>query len=125
VENDRASEPPQNVAESALTGGDQPSAAVRSESCELAPDKRALESCLAGSPISAAGELAEVPSAPFSTTAALGACATYTGSCTGINGCSRAVGGGWEFTVCGTFIYAWMTICDGQPTGWGNGICLF
>lgn len=43
----------------------------------------------------------------------------------GIAGCSRAVGEGWELTNCGPFIYSWMTICGGQPTGWGVGLCLF
>jgi hypothetical protein len=83
--------------------------------------KLAVRSCLAGVPINVSGLLAE----PTTGAASTQSCATYYGSCSGGNGCSRAVGGGWQFTACGSFLFAWMTICDGQPTGWGTGFCLF
>lgn len=89
--------------------------------CQLAVDKLAIQSCLAGSPISASGLIAALPTEPQATQA----CNTYYGGCTGINGCSRAIGEGWELTNCGTFLYSWMTICNGQPTSWGTGFCFF
>jgi len=76
--------------------------------------KLAVRSCLAGAPVSAAGAIAELTTTGAATAQS---CATYTGTCSGVNGCSRAFGGGWQFTACGSFLYAWMTICDGQPSG--------
>lgn len=97
----------------------------KAEACALARDlglgETALQSCLAGSPISSRGVLAPLPTRP----AATQACNTYYGTCSGVNGCSRAVGEGWELTNCGSFLYSWMTICNGQPSGWGVGFCLF
>lgn len=97
----------------------------KSEACALATElglgETAVQSCLAGAPISNRGVLAPLPTRP----AATQACNTYYGSCSGISGCSRAVGEGWELTNCGSFLYSWMTICNGQPTGWGTGFCFF
>jgi len=111
----------QSGAELARPAGPKPEA----EACKLAEtydaSKLAVRSCIAGRPIDASGLFAESTTGDVRSQA----CMTYQGSCSGVNGCSRAVGGGWEFTACGTFLFAWMTICDGQPTGWGTGFCLF
>lgn len=87
---------------------------------ELGYGDAAVESCMAAAPINGDGVIAEPSDNVF-----LAGCNTYSGACSGISGCSRAVGEGWQLTNCGSFIYSWMTICGGQPTGWGIGICLF
>ncbi|NMO16929.1 hypothetical protein HPC49_23425 [Pyxidicoccus fallax] len=83
-----------------------------------------LLSCRNGAPVSADGRVA-VGTGEMEGEVSAQSCTTYYGTCTGIGGCSRAVGGGWQFTVCGPFLYAWMTVCDGQPRGWGGGVCLW
>lgn len=119
-------DPAQDVAAaSAEAAARKASSEPKTEDCKLAEElglgKLAVQSCLAAAPINAGGAVAQLPDG----TATTQACNTYYGSCSGISGCSRAVGGGWEVTFCGSWLYTWMTVCDGQPTGWGTGFCLF
>lgn len=113
----------QSIAEPA--GARQAPIKPAAESCKLAEelgcDKLAVRSCLAGAPINAGGTMAEVHGGPAITEA----CNTYYGNCSGGDGCSSAIGGGWEYTACGSFLYAWMTICDGHASAWGTGFCVF
>ena len=104
------------------------------EHCELVLDQDpddglAYLSCSLGQPVNAAGftagDLAGEKTPGDDSETAYKACNTYYGLCTGANGCSRAVGEDWEFTACGSFLYAWMTICDGQAASWGTGFCLW
>jgi hypothetical protein len=87
---------------------------------ELGYGDAAVQSCQAGAPINGEGVVAEPSDKAF-----FAQCNTYYGGCSGVNGCSRAVGEGWELTNCGSFLYSWMTICDGEPSSWGTGFCLF
>ncbi len=95
---------------------------VMPELCPLAAKEGgdlAVSSCQASAPITDLGKLATQPAGDVQSQA----CSTYYGSCTGISGCSRATGEGWQFTKCGSWLYAWMTVCNGQPSGWGTGFC--
>lgn len=95
---------------------------VMPELCPLAAKEGgdlAVSSCRAGAPISDLGKLVTQPSGDVQSQG----CSTYYGSCTGVYGCSRATGGGWQVTHCGSWLYTWMTVCDGQPSGWGTGFC--
>ncbi|MFP2908413.1 hypothetical protein ACLESD_25840 [Pyxidicoccus sp. 3LFB2] len=47
----------------------------------------------------------------------------YHGPCTSFGGCSTATGGGYSHTQCGSWLYAWLRVCDGRPVGWGYGAC--
>ncbi len=47
----------------------------------------------------------------------------YHGPCTSWGGCSVATGEGYSHTACGSWLYAWLRICDGRPVGWGYGAC--
>lgn len=53
------------------------------------------------------------------------ACEYYTGACTYSDGCSVARGEGWVYTECGSYIYAWMLICDGEYVGYGSWPCCY
>jgi hypothetical protein len=52
-------------------------------------------------------------------------CDTFYGSCTGRYGTSCAYGDGWVACATGSFLYTWLTICDGNPTGYGTGFCFW
>ena len=106
------------------TAGPQPPPSPDVETCKLASrlglGERAVQSCESGAPVDDAGNVAASPRDLVRPQA----CNTYHGSCTGVSGCSRAVGGGWQITFCGPFLRTWMEVCDGQPTGWGTDPCL-
>ena len=101
-----------------------PPSARDAETCKLASrlglGERAVQSCEAGAPVDDAGDVAASPLSIVTPQA----CTTYNGACTGVVGCSRAVGGGWQYTVCGSFLHTWLKVCDGQLTGWGVSPCL-
>jgi hypothetical protein len=104
--------------------------AASSESAgELEDDDAAILSLRLGVPVSEddltpadIDEAQRLAGAPDSLAAG---CSTYYGKCSGISGCSVASGGGWGYKACGPFIYAWLTVCDGYPAAFGEGICLF
>ena len=88
---------------------------------------RAETSCELGVPVDLDGVPADEREGDGETSELVArTCNTYYGGCTGIwYGCSRAAGEGWEVTACGSFLYAWLTICDGAPSAWGTGFCIF
>lgn len=110
----------------ALTAAESQNSPVAHDArtCKLASrlglGERAVQSCEAAAPVDGAGEIATSPRGTVITQA----CTTYTGICTGISGCSRVVAEGWEWTVCGSWVSASMTICDGRPVAWGSSFCL-
>ena len=99
------------------------------DSCALAASQykepSAYISCKQGLPVDQGGNFASsLPTSPGEETLT-SSCNTYYGKCSGFSGCSRSSGEGWELVACGTWLYTWLTICEGQPRSWGTGFCFY
>jgi hypothetical protein len=102
---------------------------VATPQCQLARDLGYSEadvlSCLEGTPVKTndSSESSKTPTSNPKGTVTAQACNTYYGRCTSWYGCSKAEGEGWAHTSCGSWHYAWLTVCNGEATGWGEGLC--
>jgi hypothetical protein len=101
--------------------------------CEGAAAEGALAeiSCVEGAPVDEAGFTAEELGFTAELPEGADSRATvrqYNGPCTGIwYGCSKVVAEGWQYTVCGSALYAWMKFqgAYGNLVGWGYTFCLW
>ena len=113
-------------------GSDDSQAAADCELAAASGGELARRSCALGKPLTADGFTPEdllIDQSVFDIDDdAEKAGRSYAGACTGIwYGCSRVVAEGWQYTVCGSSLYAWMSFDGpyGNLTGWGTGYCWF